>query len=62
MGETAAFVLLLVATLTRSSEVSPAERLWTRERLWMSCSGLVSRPVLGVRHTIRRMDLGGGLS
>lgn len=33
MGETTAFVLLLVATLTRSSEVSPAERSWTRERL-----------------------------
>lgn len=47
MGEIRAFVLLLVATLTLSSEVSPAEEIWNRERLWMSCSWLFSRPVVG---------------
>lgn len=47
MGEMRALVLLLLATLTRSSEVSPAEESWSRERPWMSCSWLFSRPLLG---------------
>lgn len=48
MGETRAFVLLLVATLTLSSEVSPAEETWSRQRLWwVSGPWLFSRPVAG---------------
>lgn len=44
MGEMRAFVLLLAATLTLSSEVSPAEETGDRERPRASCPRLVSGP------------------